>query len=70
MPASAVCGRGDKCSSFFLDHWLVGFLNAEVCFTHFYGKAGNLKPKVSLEHISEPALNFFKSHLNLAFAPP
>ena len=55
----------EECSSFFLDHWLVGFLNGEVCFTQFNGKAGNLKPKVSLEHTSEPALKFFKSHLNL-----
>jgi hypothetical protein len=52
-------------SSFFLDQWLVGFLNGEVCFTQFNGKAGNLKPKVSLEHTDEQALIFFKSHLNL-----
>lgn len=54
-----------NCSLFYLDYWLVGFLNGEVSFTTFKGKAGNLKPKVSLEHTNELALNFFKSHLEL-----
>src|SRR6266545_172984 len=52
-------------SQFYLDHWLIGFLNGEVSFTIFKGKSGNLKPKLSLEHTDEPALNFFKTHLEL-----
>jgi len=52
-------------SQFYLDHWLIGFLNGEVSFTTFKGKSGNLKPKLSLEHTDEPALNFLKSHLEL-----
>nr|CBY89749.1 putative LAGLIDADG homing endonuclease [Aleurobotrys botryosus] len=55
----------ENCSNFYLDHWLVGFLNGEVSFLRFKGKAGNFKPKVSLEHTDELALNFFKSHLLL-----
>jgi hypothetical protein len=55
----------EECSQFYLDHWLVGFLNGEVSFTTFKGKAGNTKPKVSLEHTSEKALQFFKNHLEL-----
>src|SRR6266508_4097706 len=31
----------------------------------FKSKSGNLKPKLSLEHTDEPALNFFKTHLEL-----
>ena len=48
-----------------MDHWLIGFLNGEASFTTFKGKKGDLKPKLSLEHIDEPALNFFKTHLKL-----
>jgi|SRR5882672_433003 len=57
----------ENCSQFYLDHWLIGFLNGEVSFTS-YSKAekkGVLKPKFSLEHTDETALNFFKSHLGL-----
>jgi hypothetical protein len=52
-------------SLFYLDHWLVGFLNGEVSFTQFRGNTGKLKPKISLEHTSELAVNFFKTHLKL-----
>jgi hypothetical protein len=40
-------------------------LNGELSFTTFKGKAGNLKPKVSLEHTDARALICFKKHLNL-----
>jgi hypothetical protein len=49
----------------FLDYWLTGFLNGEVSFTTFKGKAGNKKPQVSLEHTNEKAVNFFRDYLNL-----
>jgi LAGLIDADG endonuclease len=39
----------ENCSQFYLDHWLIGFLNGEVSFTSFSksGKNGVLKPKIS-----------------------
>ena len=57
----------ENCSQFYLDHWLIGFLNGEVSFTSFTktGKKDNLKPKISLEHTDETALKFFKNHLEL-----
>jgi len=57
----------DNCSQFYLDHWLVGFLNGEVSFTSFTktGKKDLLKPKISLEHTDFTALKFFKNHLEL-----
>jgi len=61
----AKVNKFESLSKFYLDYWLVGFLNGEVSFTSFKGKNGNLKPKVSLEHTDEKALIFFKSHLNL-----
>lgn len=62
---SKVTPNFKDCSKFYLDHWLVGFLNGEVSFTAFKGKAGNMKPLVSLEHTDESALDFLKSHLLL-----
>jgi LAGLIDADG endonuclease len=57
----------ENCSQFYLDHWLIGFLNGEVSFTSFAktGKKDVLKPKISLEHTDERALIFFKNHLEL-----
>jgi hypothetical protein len=55
----------ENSSQFYLDHWLIGFLNGEASFTTFKGKRGDLKPKLSIEHIDEPALTFLKTQLEL-----
>lgn len=65
IESEGVKPKFEKCSQFYLDHWLIGFLNGEVSFTSFKGKKDILKPKISLEHTDETALNFFKNHLDL-----
>lgn len=53
----------EDCSQFYLNNWIVGFLNGEVSFTSFKTNAGFIKPKVSLEHTSKKALEFYKNYL-------
>ena len=52
-------------SNFYLDNWLLGFLNGEVSFTTFKNKSEIIKPQIFLEHTDEWAVNFFKNHLNI-----
>ena len=63
MVINTIEPKFEECSKFYLDNWIVGFLNGEVSFTSFKTNTGVIKPKVSLEHTSEKALQFIKIYL-------
>lgn len=52
-------------SQFYVDHWIVGFLNGEVSFTRNKTRHNKIIPRISLEHTDEGAIKFIHNRLNL-----
>jgi len=52
-------------SSFYIDNWIVGFLNGEVSFTNTINK-NNLVPVIYLEHTDETVIKLIKERFNIS----
>jgi len=52
-------------SSFYIDHWIIGFLNGEVSFTNSINKNKKV-PIIYLEHTDETVIKLIKERFNIS----
>lgn len=53
-----------NCSQYYIDNWIIGFLNGEVSFTYLT-KDNKEYPRIVLEHTDEGVINLIKTRLEI-----